>query len=210
MTDVTLTRDEIDAAELADWRQFGPLLRGRFRSGNFAIGVHLVERIGAVADQLGHQPDIDLRHRHVDVTLSGVDAGGITAQDVSLASRISQVAAELMIPAQPSAVSVVELALDTPDHGRIKPFWRAVLGYVDNPLADDEVRAADAGSPPIWFQASGSDEPRQRFHLDVRVPGEVAQQRIDATVAAGGRVVDEAPTFTVLADADGNKACVCI
>lgn len=210
MTDQTLTRDEIDAAQLADWRQFGPLLRTRFHSGNFATGVRLVERIGAVADQLGHQPDIDVRRRHVDVTLSGVDVGGITERDVALAGRISQVAAELMIAAQPAAVSVVELALDTPDHGRIKAFWRTVLGYVDNPLADDEVRAADASSPPIWFQASGSQEPRQRFHLDVRVPHEVAQQRIDATVAAGGRVVDETATFTVLEDADGNRACVCI
>lgn len=210
MTDQTLTHDQIDADQLADWCRFGTVLRTRFRSGNFANGVALIERIGAVADQLGHQPDIDLRHRHVDVTLSGLDVGGITEQDVALAGRISQVAAELLIPAHPAAVSVVELGLDTPDHRRIKPFWRAVLGYVDNTLADDEVRAADAGSPPIWFQASGSDEPRQRFHLDVHVPREVAHERIAATVAAGGTIVDEAPTFTVLADADGNRVCVCV
>ena len=61
----------------------------------------------------------------------------------------------------------------------------------------------------LWFQESGSDEPRQRFHIDVRVPKEVAQQRIDAAVAAGGKVVDEAPTFVVLADAEGNKVCIC-
>ena len=32
-----------------------------------------------------------------------------------------------------------------------------------------------------------------------------------AAVAAGGRVVDDsqAPSFTVVADQDGNKACVC-
>jgi 4a-hydroxytetrahydrobiopterin dehydratase len=106
-------------------------------------------------------------------------------------------------------VSTVELALDTPDHARIKPFWRAVLGYRDHPRADDEVRNDDADLPMLWFQSSGSDEPRQRFHLDVRVPPEVAQQRIDAAVAAGGRVVDEAASFVVLADADGNRVCVC-
>jgi hypothetical protein len=39
----------------------------------------------------------------------------------------------------------------------------------------------------------------------------VAEQRIAAAVAAGGIVVDDsqAPSFTVIADQDGNKACVC-
>ena len=95
-------------------------------------------------------------------------------------------------------METVELALDTPDYRSIKPFWRAVLGYKDNPRMDDEVRNDDGALPLLWFQESGSGEPRQRFHIDVRVPKEVAQQRIDAAVAAGGKVVDEAPTFVVL------------
>jgi len=39
----------------------------------------------------------------------------------------------------------------------------------------------------------------------------VADERITAAVASGGSVVDdsEAPSFTVLADPDGNKVCVC-
>jgi hypothetical protein len=37
------------------------------------------------------------------------------------------------------------------------------------------------------------------------------QPRIAGAVAAGGSVVydDEAPSFTVLADPDGNRVCVC-
>ena len=41
------------------------------------------------------------------------------------------------------------------------------------------------------------------------MPPEVARARIDAAVAAGGTVVDEATAFVVLADADGNRMCVC-
>ena len=39
----------------------------------------------------------------------------------------------------------------------------------------------------------------------------VAEQRIAAALAAGGTVVDDsqAPSHTVIADQDGNKACVC-
>jgi 4a-hydroxytetrahydrobiopterin dehydratase len=66
--------------------------------------------------------------------------------------------------------------------------------------------------PTIWFQETDRHhEPRQRFHLDIRVPPEVAGHRIAAGVAAGGVVIaDEvAPLFTVMSDAQGNKVCVC-
>ena len=39
----------------------------------------------------------------------------------------------------------------------------------------------------------------------------MAEPRIGAAVTAGGIVVDDsqAPSYTVIADQDGNKACVC-
>lgn len=42
-------------------------------------------------------------------------------------------------------------------------------------------------------------------------PPEQAQARIEAAIAAGGGTLvsdDAAPSFTVLADAEGNKACI--
>jgi 4a-hydroxytetrahydrobiopterin dehydratase len=108
-------------------------------------------------------------------------------------------------------VQIVELALDTADRAEIKPFWRSVLGYDDHPLHDGEVRDLTGIGPALWFQASPPHvEPRQRFHLDIRVPPEVAGPRIEAALAAGGTLVTEehAPAFIVLADAQGNKACI--
>jgi catechol 2,3-dioxygenase-like lactoylglutathione lyase family enzyme len=51
----------------------------------------------------------------------------------------------------------------------------------------------------------------QRWHFDLWLAPEAAEERIAAAVAAGGSVVDDsqAPSFTVLADPDGNKVCVC-
>jgi 4a-hydroxytetrahydrobiopterin dehydratase len=66
--------------------------------------------------------------------------------------------------------------------------------------------------PLLWFQHTDAHEtPRQRFHLDLWVPHDVAEDRIAAAVAAGGRVVDDenAPSFVVLADPEGNRVCVC-
>jgi 4a-hydroxytetrahydrobiopterin dehydratase len=57
------------------------------------------------------------------------------------------------------------------------------------------------------------DEPRderQRFHLDVSVAHDVAEARVAAALAAGGtlRSDENARSWWVLADADGNEACV--
>jgi 4a-hydroxytetrahydrobiopterin dehydratase len=208
MTDAVLTTEQIEAAGLGDWRAIRGALHTRFRTGDFATGLRLVDRIGEAAEAANHHPDLDLRYPHLNIKLYSHDAGGITARDVSLATEISGFAAELGVAAQPELVETLDLALDTPDHSRIKPFWRAVLGYADGP-EDDEVRNDDAGLPLLWFQVSGSDEPRQRFHLDVNVPRDVARRRIDEAVAAGGTVVDETPSFVVLADAEDNKVCVC-
>ena len=51
---------------------------------------------------------------------------------------------------------------------------------------------------------------RNRVHLDVTVAHDVAEARVDAALAAGGRLVDDshARAFWVLADVEGNEACV--
>ena len=64
----------------------------------------------------------------------------------------------------------------------------------------------------VWFQDTDSEAPdRQRWHLDISVPREVAEERIQAAIDAGGRLVSDerAPAFWVLADPDGNLACIC-
>jgi hypothetical protein len=40
---------------------------------------------------------------------------------------------------------------------------------------------------------------------------DIARGRIDAALAAGGRVLSDsaAPAFWILADAEGNEACIC-
>jgi len=45
---------------------------------------------------------------------------------------------------------------------------------------------------------------------DISVPHDEAPRRLDAALAAGGRLVydAEAPAFWVLADAEGNEACI--
>jgi 4a-hydroxytetrahydrobiopterin dehydratase len=94
------------------------------------------------------------------------------------------------------------------------PFWRAVLGYADEPGSKlQPVAIVDpAGQlPAVWFQQMDEPRPqRNRIHLDISVPHDEAPRRIDAALAAGGVLVSdaEAPAFWVLADAEGNEACI--
>jgi 4a-hydroxytetrahydrobiopterin dehydratase len=207
-----LSPQDVEAEDLADWRILFSTLHARFRTGDFATGLRLVNLIGEEAESMNHHPDLDLSYPLLNVRLMSHDAGGVTDRDITLARKITQFAADLGVTADPAAVSVLELALDTWDHTAIKPFWKAVLAMSDSSAYDEEIVDPGGALPTLWFQKTDEhDEPRQRFHLDIRVPPEVAEDRIAAALAAGGTLVSEehAPTFTVLADAQGNKVCVC-
>lgn len=206
-----LTYPQVVEAGLADWRWLVNRLHARFATGDFATGVRLVDRISEAAEAMNHHPDLDLRYPHLVVRLLSHDVGGVTDRDLRLARRISELAAELGVAAAPEEVQVLELALDTADADAIRPFWAAALGLqVDE--ASGEVFDPEGRVTTLWFQPTEPhEEPRQRFHLDIVVPPEVAAGRIEAVLAAGGTLVSDAaaPAFWVLADREGNKVCVC-
>jgi 4a-hydroxytetrahydrobiopterin dehydratase len=215
MTDIdavdrqALRGTEIAESGLEGWRKVLDRLVVRYETGDFNTGAALVTRIAEAADGANHHPDVDLRYSHVTVSLKSHDVGAITARDIRLARGITAIAAQAGVSASAHAPDVLEIALDTPDHEKVAPFWAAILGYQAN---GDEVTDAAERTPSVWFQATDSKAAdRQRWHLDVSVPHDVAQKRIQAALDAGGTLVDDerAPAFWVLADADGNKACIC-
>lgn len=212
MDNERLSGDQLVTMGIDDWRAIHETLMARFRTKNFATGLEMVNRIGAAAEEMNHHPDLDLRYTHLNVRLVSHDVHGKTQRDVDLARRISAIASELGVTAEPSVISKVEIGLDTWDIAEIRPFWAAVLGLSEHDDFADDLFDPAGDLPTIWFQLTERhDEPRQRFHLDVRVPPEVADERIAAALAAGGALVsdDMAPRFTVLADPQGNKVCVC-
>jgi 4a-hydroxytetrahydrobiopterin dehydratase len=207
-----LSGDQILTMGLDDWRSIHETLRARFRTGDFETGLRLVAAIGEAAREVGHHPELDLRETHLDVRLLTREVQAKTQRDVDLARAISARAGELGATAEPAVLAKVEIGLDTWDADEIRPFWQAVLGLEMHPRFPTDLHDPDGDLPTLWFQQTERHEtPRQRFHLDIRVPPEVAEARIAAAVAAGGTVVadDHAPRFTALADPQGNKVCVC-
>lgn len=198
------------------WRVVLGRLHATFRTGSFAAGLDLVTRIAEAAESAGHHPDVDLRYALVHVSLVSHDVSGLTSRDVGLAAEISRIADELGLDAAPGEPQALELAVDALDIPAVLPFWRAVLGYVDEDLGVADALPAlvdPAGvGPAVWFQQMDAPRPqRNRIHLDVSVPHDVATARVQAALDAGGHLVSEAraPAFWVLADAEGNEVCVC-
>ena len=224
-----LRGEQIAEANLSDWRKLAQGLHARYVVADFGTGARFVAAVGEAGDALGHHPSVSLGSRYVDLKLVSADAiyrdgegtehvvEWVTQQDVDLARRITEIAAEHGIEADPASVSMIELGLDTAHSETIAPVWAALL--TGNPEAQghgspsDEIRDAMGRVPNLWFgDADEQETPRQRFHVEVYVAPEVAEQRIAAALAAGGTVVDDsnAPSLTVIADQDGNKGIVCV
>jgi 4a-hydroxytetrahydrobiopterin dehydratase len=211
-----LTAEQIREAGLDDWRHLLTGIRARFRTGDFATGLALVDRIGAAAEEAGHHPDISLTYPEVIVTLSSHDVGGITSRDLDLARQISGFAADLGAEADVSGLTQLEPGLDTSAPERLGAFYAALLG---GDVENGEPVDPSGQVPGLWFQGPGDDgdsplpsqDFEQRWHFDVWVPHDEAERRLQAVLDAGGTLVSdaEAPSFWVVADADGNRSCIC-
>lgn len=213
MTAETLTGRQIAETAPDGWANLLGGLQTRIHTADFGTGLAFVNAVGAAAERIGHHPDLDLRYSHVDIRLTSHDAGGITDRDIQLAQAISELAKEAGLATHCDSVSRIELALDSPALQSVRPFWGAALAMdaLPPPAPHDELRDRFGTTPVIWFQDSGSDEPRQRWHLDVWVSPDQVESRMQAAVDAGGTVVSdaEAPAFWVLADPEGNRMCLC-
>jgi 4a-hydroxytetrahydrobiopterin dehydratase len=200
---VQITAQQFHAADgVEDWRCLYHVVSAFFRSGSLAEGIALVDEMGRLASGTQQQYlNVDLRPVGVTVTLS--------ARDVALARRISAAAKNLDIPADPTAVQLINVTLDALVGADVLPFWRALLGYRqidDDYLADPARRGPGFGLQPM----DAARPQRNRMHLDVAVPHDQAEVRIAAALAAGGTLISDAhaPKWWILADAEGNEACV--
>jgi len=211
---VTVTPREFHDAAGADWRLVGQTACTHFRTGSLAAGARLAQAIGALEGIDDFHPAVDVRRDGVTVRVFTFlsDPGRLSTRHTELAGRISAVARELGAPADPSVVQNLVVSIDALVIADVLPFWRAVLGYLpraDTP--DEELYDPHLRWPVFYFNQMDAPRPlRNRIHLDVWVPHDQAEARVAAALAAGGHLVTDrhAPAWWVLADAEGNEACV--
>ena len=177
--------------------------------------------IAAAGNDAGECLRADIRGDRLVLTIQSLATASVTTRDIELAGRISALVAELGLAAgpdtgsgDPRSVQVLEIAIDALDIASVRPFWKAVLGYHDETDGGPQDGIADpvGQGPTIWFQQMDAPRPqRNRIHFDVTVPHDEAPHRIEAAISAGGtlRSDAEAPAFWLLADSEGNEACIC-
>jgi 4a-hydroxytetrahydrobiopterin dehydratase len=196
-----ITARQFHAADgVDDWRVLYHVVSAHFRTGSLANGVALVDEIGRLA---GARQDLNLDLRYTGVTVS------LKTRDIALARQISAAARALGIVADPAAVQHIHVTIDALVVADVLPFWRALLGY--RQIGDDYLFDPSGRGPCFEFQRMDVPRPqRNRMHTDIAVPHEQAEARISGALAAGGQLVSDAhaPMWWVLADPEGNEACV--
>ena len=192
-----------DAEGTEDWRVLSQGASAWFAASSYAAGAALAHRVVEDCSAIGHVPDLDLRGTGVHVRTLSTQAG-LTGTDVELARVVSAAARELGLVADPAAVRTLNLTIDAMDKGAVMPFWQAALGYE---RSGDDLLDPRRRHPGMWFQQMDEPRPlRNRIHLDVGWPHELARDRLASAIAAGGKVVhDPGGWHNTVADAEGNE-----
>ena len=91
-----MKREKLTDAELRDavgsldgWSVSDGMLRRSIEAPSFLEAIELVGRVAAIAEEMDHHPDIDIRWRTVNLALSTHDRDGITDVDIEQARRIN-------------------------------------------------------------------------------------------------------------------------
>ena len=77
-------------ARLTGWGRAGRAIEKTYRFADFRGALGFVNRVGELAEQAGHHPDIDIRYNTVTLALTTHDAGGLSRKDFDLARAIDR------------------------------------------------------------------------------------------------------------------------
>jgi 4a-hydroxytetrahydrobiopterin dehydratase len=90
-----LTPDEVlkKLDSLDGWSADGDAIKRRFEFKNFAESLDFVNKVGAVAEDADHHPDITFGWGYAEIATTTHDRGGVTDVDFDLAKKIDQEAA---------------------------------------------------------------------------------------------------------------------
>jgi len=201
-------RDFLEADGVEEWVVLHGGAAAAYDVGSIADASALASEITQVPGVADSGVLLTLSDRRLTVRLTrGV--GFLEPHHIDLARAISEVARRQGAVADRGAVQEVQLAVAARPGDLDVDFWRAVLGY--DTLADDNGVDPLGHGSTVWMQDLDPTKPlRHAMHVDVSVAREHAVRRLEAALAAGGRVVEESDAAAgwVLSDRAGNRVCI--
>lgn len=193
------------APGVSDWRVTGTGPHAVFTATSLSHAANLVGPIVVAAERFGILPDVDVRPEGVVVRIPHRSWDGIPAAATGFAAAVSLAAADLRLTPVPSRAQSIGIYVAQHSLADVRPFFTAALGY--EPFGDTDAVDPLRCGPQLAFNPITGDAPaRGRTHLDVFVPADQAQARVDAALAAGGRIADDshAPAWWSLASPDNH------
>jgi len=200
-------REFLAAEGVDDWVVLHGGPTAVFRVGSLQEAARLAAAVADVPD-LGPRTLLTAASDRLTVKLTR-EMWGTEARHIEVARAISALAREQGATADRRGVQEVQLAIAAKPEAIELGFWRAVLGYAQ--LREDNCIDPLGQGSTVWMQDLDPAKPlRHAMHVDVSVGREQAEGRMEAAVAAGGRVVDDssAPGAWTLADRSGNRVCI--
>ncbi|HEY3485681.1 MAG TPA: VOC family protein [Ilumatobacteraceae bacterium] len=201
----------------ADWQAVFSAM-ACYRTASPAAQRDLATAVAALADEAGFPLLVDVRPGLV-ILDSGKDrwehdAHGLEVDFAELAATTQTAAHELGAGAVPALPRFVQLFLDAADVAAVRSFWIAALGYTpDRRSGVSDIHDPRWLNPVLVFQeldASDTERRRQRnrIHVELAVPSDVASTRLASALAAGGRLLDESEGRWRVADPEGNEVVI--
>jgi hypothetical protein len=193
------------APGVSDWRVTGTGPQAVFTATSLADAAQLIAPVVAAAERFRILPDIDLRPEAVVVRVPQRGPEGIPAAAAEFAAVVSRAAAELLLTPDPSLAQSIGIYVAQHSEADVRPFFTAALGY--DAFGDTDAVDPLRCGPQLAFNPITGDSPaRGRTHFDVFVPADQARARVDAALAAGGRLADDshAPAWWSLASPDNH------
>ena len=191
------------ADHVGDWVVLHGGATAVFKVGSLGQAADLATAVSGIDGLAGSEAVLTIVDASLTVRLTR-DLWQLEARHVDLARAVSAVASAHGAVADRAAVQEVQVAIASKAEAVDVAFWRAVLGYV--------ATGDDAGVDPlghgstVWMQELDEAKPlRHAMHVDVSVAREYAKQRLEAALAAGGRVVWEGEEHWTLSDRAGNR-----
>jgi 4a-hydroxytetrahydrobiopterin dehydratase len=200
-------RGFLAADGVGDWVVLHGGVTAVFRVGSVREAARLAAAIAEVPGLEGSGALLTIADNGLTVRLSR-DLWQLEPHHVDLARAVSAVAKEHGAVTDRAAVQEVQFAIAAKPDEIDADFWRAALGYAA--MADDNAVDPLGHGSTVWMQELDQAKPlRHAMHVDVSVAREHVEARLEAALAAGGRVVDESPEHWTLADRAGNRVCIC-
>jgi 4a-hydroxytetrahydrobiopterin dehydratase len=191
-----------------DWAVLHGGATAVFRVESMPEAAGLAAAVAAVAGMEAAGAVLTINGSRLTVRLTR-DLWRLEPHHVELARAVSAIVRSQGGTPDRASIQEVQLAVAAKADAIDKPFWAAVLGYT--PLADDNVVDPLGHGSTVWMQELDAEKPlRHAMHVDVSVAREHARARLDAALAAGGRIVTESNEHWTLADQAGNRVCIAV